>query len=153
LRYCLYDPFLLTDVGFQLSYLAVGGLVVLQPMVYKWFSFKNNVADKLWMACSVSIAAQVITFPLSAYYFHQFPVYFLMSNLLIIIPVSIIMYSGLLLLLLAWVPGHIKSTRLYVLEHTILLMNKALAIIEHSPYLPASIKYGSPNWNTCCFML
>jgi competence protein ComEC len=129
----LYDPFLLMDVGFQLSYLAVGGLVVFQPMVYKWFSFRNNVADKLWMACSVSIAAQVITFPLSAYYFHKFPVYFLMSNLLIIIPVSIIMYSGLLLLVLPQIP-YISKALGYMLEHTILLMNKALAIIEHSPY-------------------
>lgn len=129
----LYDPFLLTDVGFQLSYLAVGGLVVLQPIVYKWFSFKNSMADKLWLACSVSIAAQVITFPLSAYYFHQFPVYFLVSNLLIIIPVSIIMYSGLLLLVLPQIP-YISKALGYVLEHTILLMNKALAIIEHSPY-------------------
>lgn len=129
----LYDPFLLTDVGFQLSYLAVGGLVVLQPIVYKWFSFKNRVADKLWLACSVSIAAQVITFPLSAYYFHQFPVYFLVSNLLIIIPVSIIMYSGLLLLVLPQIP-YLSKALGYVLEHTILLMNKALALIEHSPY-------------------
>lgn len=129
----LYDPFLLTDVGFQLSYLAVGGLVVFQPMVYKWFSFKNSVADKLWLACSVSIAAQVITFPLSAYYFHQFPVYFLLSNLLIIIPVSIIMYSGLLLLVLPQIP-YVSKILGYVLEHAILLMNKALALIEHSPY-------------------
>lgn len=129
----LYDPFLLTDVGFQLSYLAVGGLVIFQPMVYKWFSFKNSVADKLWLACSVSIAAQVITFPLSAYYFHQFPVYFLVSNLLIIIPVSIIMYSGLLLLVLPQIP-YVSKTLGYVLEHAILLMNKALALIEHSPY-------------------
>lgn len=129
----LYDPFLLTDVGFQLSYLAVGGLVVLQPIVYKWFSFKNSIADKLWLACSVSIAAQVITFPLSAYYFHQFPVYFLVSNLLIIIPVSIIMYSGLMLLVLPQLP-YLSKALGYILEHTILLMNKALAIIEHSPY-------------------
>jgi competence protein ComEC len=129
----LYDPFLLTDVGFQLSYLAVGGLVVFQPMIYKWFRFKNSIADKLWLACSVSIAAQVITFPLSAYYFHQFPVYFLVSNLLITIPVSIIMYSGLLLLVLPQIPYASKALG-YVLEHSILLMNKALAIIEHSPY-------------------
>ncbi|RYU92027.1 ComEC family competence protein [Mucilaginibacter terrigena] len=133
----LYDPFLLTDVGFQLSYLAVSGLVVFQPMVYNWFSFKNWAADKVWLACSVSIAAQVITFPLSAYYFHQFPVYFLVSNLMIIIPMSIIMYSGLLLLALPQIP-YISNALGYVLEHTILLMNKALAFIEHSPYASIS---------------
>jgi competence protein ComEC len=129
----LYDPFLLTDVGFQLSYLAVAGLIVFQPLVYQWFSFKNKVANKLWLLCSVSIAAQAITFPLSAYYFHQLPVYFLLSNLLIIIPVAIIMYSGLLLLMLPQLPG-ISKTLGYVLEHCILLMNKSLAYIEHTPY-------------------
>ncbi len=128
----LYNPFLITDVGFQLSYLAVAGLVVLQPIVYQWMEFKNKWTDKLWAACSVSIAAQVITFPLSALYFHQFPVYFLLSNLLIIVPTAIIMYSGVAYLLLSWVP--VLSTVLaFVLEQTILLLNKGLAIIEHAP--------------------
>ncbi|MFD0764705.1 ComEC/Rec2 family competence protein [Mucilaginibacter lutimaris] len=129
----LYDPFLLTDVGFQLSYLAVAGLVIFQPIVYGWLIIKNKWLDNIWLACSVSIAAQVITFPLSAYYFHQFPVYFLLSNLLIAIPIIIVMYTGLLLLLLPQMP-HISGILGYILEHTILLMNKALAIIEHSPY-------------------
>jgi competence protein ComEC len=129
----LYDPFFITDVGFQLSYLAVAGLIVLQPVVYKWVTFKNKWVDKLWALCSVSIAAQVITFPLSAFYFHQFPVYFLASNLLIIIPTMIIIYSGLCYLLFSWVP--MLSTLLaWVLENTILFMNKALALIEHAPF-------------------
>lgn len=129
----LYNPLLITDVGFQLSYLAVAGLVVLQPVVYKWLAFKKKWADKIWMACSISIAAQVITFPLSALYFHQFPVYFLLSNLLIIIPTSVIMYSGVAYLALSWVP--LLSTLLArLLEYTILFMNKALAIIEYAPF-------------------
>ncbi|MEZ2338845.1 ComEC/Rec2 family competence protein [Mucilaginibacter sp. RCC_168] len=129
----LYNPFFITDVGFQLSYLSVVGLIVLQPVVYAWFKFKNKWADKLWALCSVSIAAQVITFPLSAYYFHQFPVYFLLSNLLIIIPTMVIMYSGITYLLLAWVPG-LSTALAWVLEKSILLMNKALSIIEHAPF-------------------
>lgn len=128
----VYDPFFITDVGFQLSYLAVFGLIVFQPMVYKWFQFKNKWADKLWALCSVSIAAQVITFPLSAFYFHQFPVYFLFSNLFIIIPSAVIMYSGLLFLLLPQIPVISKSIA-FVLERSIIIMNKVLAFIEHAP--------------------
>ncbi|MBL4678792.1 MAG: ComEC family competence protein [Mucilaginibacter sp.] len=128
-----YDPYLLTDAGFQLSYLAVAGLVIFQPIIYKWLIFKNKPADKLWMVCSVSIAAQITTFPLSAYYFHQFPVYFLLSNLLIIIPVAVIMYSGLALLLLPQIP-YVSKALGYILEKSILLMNKMLAIIERAPY-------------------
>ncbi|MDN5286029.1 MAG: hypothetical protein JWR38_2303 [Mucilaginibacter sp.] len=129
----LYNPLFITDVGFQLSYLAVVGLIVLQPVVYKWFTFKNKWVDKLWALCSVSIAAQVITFPLSAFYFHQFPVYFLVSNLLIIIPTMVIMYSGVCYLLFSWVPM-LSTVLAWVLEKSILLMNKSLVIIENTPF-------------------
>lgn len=129
----LYDPFFITDVGFQLSYLAVCGLIVFQPIVYKWFTVKNKWLDKLWALCSVSIAAQVITFPLSAFYFHQFPVYFLISNLFIGIPTAIIMYSGIAFLMLPQIP-FASAAVAFVLEKTILIMNKGLAMIEYTPY-------------------
>lgn len=129
----LYDPFLLADVGFQLSFTAVAGLIIFQPIVYAWFEFKNKFGDYLWKACSVSMSAQVITFPLAAFYFHQFPVYFLVSNLLIIAPVMLIMIAGGLLLILPQLDSVSKPIG-YVLEHTILLMNKALTYIEHAPY-------------------
>jgi competence protein ComEC len=109
------------------------GLIVLQPVIYKWFQFKNKWVDKLWALCSVSIAAQIITFPLSVFYFHQFPVYFLVSNLVIIIPTMVIMYSGVYYLLFSWVP--VLSTALaWVLEQSILVMNKSLVIIENAPF-------------------
>ncbi len=133
----LYNPLYIVDVGFQLSYLAVFGLIVLQPIVYKWLTFKNKWADKLWAACSVSIAAQVITFPLSAFYFHQFPVYFLISNLFIVIPTEIIMYSGIFLLLLPQIP-FVSNGLARVLENSILVMNKFLTWIEHLPYASIS---------------
>jgi competence protein ComEC len=129
----LYDPLFITDVGFQLSYLAVGGLIVFQPIVYRWFTFKNKWIDKLWAVCSVSIAAQLITFPLSAFYFHQFPVYFLISNLFIIIPSAVIMYVGIAYLMIPQMPV-VSSTLGYLLEKSILFMNRELAIIEHTPF-------------------
>lgn len=130
----LYDPYYITEVGFQLAYLAVAGLIIFRPVVYKWLKFKNKVADRIWSVCSVSIAAQVITFPLSAYYFHQFPVYFLVSNLLAVLPVTIIMYTGIIYLLLPQIPV-ISSGLGYILEHTILLMNTMLNVIEHLPFV------------------
>jgi competence protein ComEC len=129
----LYNPLFIADVGFQLSYLAVCGLLIFQPIIYKWFAFKNNWADKLWALCSVSIAAQVITFPLSAFYFHQFPVYFLFSNLFIIIPTAVIMYAGIIYLALPQIP-YVSKFAALVLEKCILLMNKGLTIIENLPW-------------------
>jgi competence protein ComEC len=95
----LFNPFLLYDVGFQLSYISVLGLVLLQAKISSWFTFKYKLLDKLWSAVSVSLAAQIATFPLALYYFHQFPVYFLISNLFIMLPVSLIMYLGLVILI------------------------------------------------------
>jgi competence protein ComEC len=128
----LYDPFLITEVGFQLAFLAVGGLIVLRPVVYNWFRFRNKLVDKLWAICSVSIAAQIITFPLSAFYFHQFPVYFLVSNILVIIPTAIIMYTGILYLLLPQI-AFVSKYLGWVLEKAILHMNKGLTAMEQFP--------------------
>jgi len=123
-----YDPFLLWDAGFQLSYLAVTGLIGLQPRIERLFSFKWVWAQKLWGLVALSIAAQVLTTPFSVYYFHQFPIYFIFSNLFIILPVTLLMYSGIAILLF----------RLYWLapafEWLICLMNNGLGRIAALPY-------------------
>ncbi|MES2809296.1 MAG: ComEC/Rec2 family competence protein [Bacteroidota bacterium] len=129
----LYNPLWIVDVGFQLSYLAVAGMVVLQPIIYSWITTSNKWGNKLWAACSVSIAAQVITFPLSALYFHQFPVYFLASNLFILIPAQLILFVGIPFLVLPDIP-FISGWLVWILEQSILVMNKVLIIIEHAPF-------------------
>ena len=98
----LYDPYYLFDVGFQLSYLAVAGLVYFHPIIYNTFFIKNKLLDHVWSYCALSIAAQLATFPLSIYYFHQFPIYFLISNLLIVLPIAIIMYLGIAFLIIPY---------------------------------------------------
>ncbi|WP_183574820.1 ComEC/Rec2 family competence protein [Mucilaginibacter sp. X5P1] len=130
----LYDPYFITEVGFQLSYIAISGLIIFRPVVYSWLKFKNKWADKLWGLCSLSIAAQVVTFPLSAFYFHQFPVYFLVSNLFVFIPVTIIMYTGFIYLLLPQIPG-ISNALAYILDKTVLIMNRVLTFMEHLPFV------------------
>ena len=128
----LYNPLLITDVGFQLSYLAVAGLVVFQPVIYEQFEFKQRWKNKLWYYISASLAAQLITFPLSAFYFHQFPVYFLISNLFIILPSEIIMFTGLIYLMMPKIPL-LSNVLGYLLEHAILWMDKGFAVIEKAP--------------------
>jgi len=128
-----YDPYFIAEVGFQLSYLAVFGLLIFKPMVDGWFKFKKQWAAKLWSLCSASIAIQAAIFPLCAFYFHQFPVYFLISNLFVIIPAAVIMYSGIFYLLLPQIPV-VSSSIAFILEKAAILMNKGLALIEHSPF-------------------
>ncbi|MGB0880614.1 MAG: ComEC/Rec2 family competence protein [Polaribacter sp.] len=68
----LIKPMFLFDVSFQLSYLAVFGIVWVQPKLYKIWSPNFKIINKFWQLVTVSIAAQVGILPLSLYYFHQF---------------------------------------------------------------------------------
>jgi competence protein ComEC len=95
----LYNPYLIMSVGFQLSYLAVMGIVYLQRPIYNLWEIDNRVGDWIWQITCVSIAAQISTFALSMLYFHQFPVYFLMSNLFVIPLSTLILIGGIMLLI------------------------------------------------------
>ena len=78
------EPHQLYSVGFQLSYMALAGILYLQPLIARWWQVQNRALKYFWELISVSLAAQVAVLPLTVYYFHQFPVYFLLSNLLLI---------------------------------------------------------------------
>lgn len=109
------NPRLIFEVGFQLSYLAVIGIVYLQPRIYAWFNPTNWLLDKAWQISSVSIAAQLATFPLGLYYFHIFPTYFLISNIVVIPLVTVILILGIAYLATCWIDwigfviGHLLS--------------------------------------------
>ena len=122
--FCLlvYNPFLVADVGFQLSFLAVLSIVYLQPRISKWVDLKYYFNGRrrpwqpkpvqwawrgtgwatqgIWEATALSLAAQVATFPLGLFYFHQFPFSFLFSNLVAVPISSGSVYVGLGLLAL-----------------------------------------------------
>lgn len=100
----LTDPNLLYNVGFQLSYAAVGGILGFYPYLYHMLNLNNRLLDEIWKILAVSLAAQTLTMPLSIYYFHQLPNYFLVANLLIIPLTTLIIYAGILLLLISPFP-------------------------------------------------
>jgi len=132
----LYYPYYLFDVGFQLSYLAVCGLVYFHPKFYHSLYFKDKFIDYAWSYCALSLAAQLATFPLSLYYFHQFPLYFLLSNLLILLPVTIIMYAGILLLAIPFIFLLVPLGKF--LSGLINLTNDILFRIENLPFASLS---------------
>ena len=99
-----YNPYFLWDVGFQLSYLAVVGIVAFQKPLYNLIFIKNKWIDKVWQLMAVSLAAQVLTFPICIYYFHQFPVLFLIANIIAVPLSGIILYAEIGLLAFSWVP-------------------------------------------------
>ena len=90
------NPHLLFDVGFQLSYTAVIGIVTIQPLLAKMYSGKNKVIRYFVDVFTVSVAAQLAVLPISLYYFHQFPALFFISNLFVIPMITVILFLGLL---------------------------------------------------------
>ncbi|HSI89869.1 MAG TPA: ComEC/Rec2 family competence protein, partial [Adhaeribacter sp.] len=117
---------------FLLSFLAVFSIVFLQPKIYNLFTVRNWFLDKVWALTSVSIAAQLGTMFLSLAFFHQFPVYFLFSNLIAVPAAFLILYGGLALLVLGWVPL-LGETVGFLLEKLVWVLNEAMLLLESWP--------------------
>jgi len=76
-----FAPQLLFELGFQLSYCAVAGILAFYPKLRQLFASKNYWFNFIGELNAVSIAATIGTLPLTTFYFHQFPVYFLLSGI------------------------------------------------------------------------
>lgn len=97
----LYRPLFLWDIGFQLSYAAVLGILLFAKSIEKWIYLENKILRHCWQLCSVTLAAQLLTLPLLLYYFNSFPNLFLITNF-IVVPISgFILYLLIGLLLMA----------------------------------------------------
>ncbi|MBC7920947.1 MAG: ComEC family competence protein [Ferruginibacter sp.] len=157
-----YDPYYLLSVGFQLSYLAVAGIVLLVPGFYRllevpdphaayrqgrfWRKLKNRSdygrfirslghlgLDWLWSATCVAVAAQLVTFPLVLYYFHQFPAYFLLANPAVLLLSTAVLPLGLAIILLAFIPP-LAAGLGFLLKWAIWLLNASVFLTERLPH-------------------
>lgn len=92
----VYDPYSIFDVGFQLSFLAVGSILYLQPRFMQWIEIRNPIIRYPWEGITLAMSAQIGTMPLCLYIFGTFPFLFLFTNLpltflaTLLIPVSLI---------------------------------------------------------------
>ena len=141
----LYNPNFLFSVGFQLSYLAVFGMIHFQPKLNpilvidkkkNWFHW---LADRTWKVTTVAIAAQIATFPITIYYFHQFPNFFILANPLVILLSSIVLICGLGYVILASIFLYFDFTLIthllgQCLKYTILWLNETVLFFERLPY-------------------
>jgi competence protein ComEC len=97
----LINPLWLFHVGFQLSYLAVFSIIVVQPKLSRYYRPRFYIDKLFWGIFTVSIAAQLGVLPLSIYYFHQFPGLFFITNLVVLPVIGILLGGGILLLILS----------------------------------------------------
>lgn len=124
------DPYMITFVGFQLSFVAVLGIVAIQPALYQLWEPTGWLCDEIWKLISVSIAAQIATLPLCLLYFHQFPNYFLIANLFIVPGSFVVLLMGIALLAtsalepVAQIIGHLLELLIDFLNQLIFLVEK-----------------------------
>mgnify|MGYP006073776691 FL=1 len=90
----IYQPKLLFNIGFQLSYIAVLGIIFIYPKLFKCLEPKRWITTKIWSLLCLALAAQLVTFPLGLYYFHQFPTYFFITNLVVIPAAFLVLFGG-----------------------------------------------------------
>jgi len=129
----LLDPLMINNIGFQLSYIAIIGIVFInKPLASQWEP-GNRIIGYVWDLVAVSIAAQIATAPLAMMYFHQFPAYFIPANL-VAIPLSFLaIYSGVAVLVTSFIP--FVSTLFGLLTNFLLyILNSSVGFIEQLPY-------------------
>ena len=134
----LIEPGRLMDVGFQLSYTAIIGIITLHPLIRRVLRPKNRILRWIWEATSVSIAAQLSTAPLVIYYFHQFPIYSLISSL-----IAIPILSLIIAIFVCSVPfvlaGIMEDLSSFLLVELARLMNRSM---EYLSSLPGAVQSG-----------
>jgi competence protein ComEC len=92
------EPAWLYSLGFQLSFVAVFSLILFYISVYKWWTPRNYILRKLWATAAASIAAEILVAPLVIYYFHSFPLMFLVANVAGYIFMGLVLILGILLI-------------------------------------------------------
>ncbi|MBO9152714.1 ComEC/Rec2 family competence protein [Chitinophaga sp. GCM10012297] len=144
-----YHPFFLVDAGFQLSFLAVAGIVLCYQPLYDLWMIPYKWPDKLWQMVAVSLAAQAFTWPVCLFYFHQFPNYFLLANIVAVPLSTLLLYGEIVLMMLAeWPPaaGFVGKA----LEWGIVAMNTVIQWIDR---IPGAVASGIPMNMTQMFLL
>jgi competence protein ComEC len=127
------DPLLIYSVSFQLSYAALGGIIFLQPVLYQSLTVKDGALDKIWAITAVALTAQLATFPIGAYYFHQFPNYFWLVNPLVVGLSCAMLPVAFAAIAFSWVPL-VSNALGWLLTGITWLLNQIVIGTEKLPY-------------------
>ena len=129
----LWKPSFLFDLSFELSYCAVISIVLAHARMKELLDPSTKAIRYLWEMICLSTVAQLGTSPLTIYYFHQFPNYFLLNNLVAVPASALIIYQAVALLLLFDIPvlGDILSWSLNECLH---LFQKFVEIMSDLPF-------------------
>ena len=157
----LHNPFVLADVGFELSYIAVIGIVYLYPkfsalitlniperksskaqgLINKfsiffgqdWKWLRLQALNWIWQLVAVSVAAQIVTLPLCLLYFYQFPNLFLISNIIVIPLSNFVLFSGTALFAFSHTP-YLNNFMGWIFSHLLMVLDKYIFWTDTLPF-------------------
>ncbi len=148
----VWNPLYLFDPGFQLSFLAMFGIFMIYEKLEGLFYIRNSILKKVWQGTAVGLAAQIFTVPLSLFLFFQFPNYFILSNLGVMLLANIILGGGIALVAFGTIP-FINVCIGWVLSLAILGL---IVIVDWVQELPGAVAYGfqpSLTWTLFAYVL
>jgi len=127
-----FQPHWLSDIGFQLSYTAVAGILLLHKKLSNAYPFTNFFARKLWETICLTLSAQILTTPLLLLYFHRFPLLFLFTNLIAVPLSSVILFAELFLCVFSFFSFIAVKTGI-ITDNLIRLMNRYVLTMDTIP--------------------
>lgn len=139
----LYNPYFIFDVGFQLSFVAVLGIVLGYPLYKNWLQKKHLVIRYFGGLFFVSFSAQLAVLPLLLYYFHQLPLFFLIANLLIVPMVLVLFVFGIALFISFYILPFLITFLVHIVNAITLYLDTVTQFISNLPF--ASLQHISFN--------
>lgn len=136
----VYDPSVLKQAGFQLSFIAVWGILTVEPILNRCRAIRLRVWRMVAISALVTFAAQMATAPFGFYHFGSFPVYFFIANLLAIPLATILTYWGIWSIIAAPIPV-VGPACVWLLEKGIFLLNSLAAWVQQLPFSSISGAY------------
>lgn len=131
------SPSVITSVGFQLSYLAMTGIILLFPKLKSWYPSEGkadrfNIPYRIWNVIAISVSCQVFTAPACWYYFKTFPKYFILTNLAAIPLTTAVMLTSIATIALT-AAGLCPTFLVRLNEYTVSTLLRLLEIISSMP--------------------
>lgn len=127
-----FQPFLIFNLGFLLSLSAVLGIVVIHPLLMRFWYTENKIGYYLISSTSITLSATITTLPITLYIFHSFPTYFIAANLILVPWSTLIMYLGIAFMFLSEIPI-LGDSITFLLNVSTTSMNQFIHLIHLLP--------------------
>jgi competence protein ComEC len=140
----IINPYYLFQLSFQFSFLSLLSLQVFYKAIRNVFIHEWQVVNYIWEITAASLAAQILILPVSIFYFHMFPVYFIAGSIIAVPLVSLIIYAGTLLVIFESVSASLNILISYCMNTTMEFLLLSMKFIVGLPFSALRGLYLSP---------